>query len=235
MSVLASYVNTDSPAGCGVVYVSEDCTHTKQGMRIDSASDGVSDAQVGQIHPTYGFFLAEKRDEANPPLPLPNKMPHYQAPPSNMPVYERMDSVARLGMPPLQSPSDPAAPLVPHSPEEVDTDTIILRKETQNPVYSKEEGGIDRKRVFRGETEEEVVPYNNKSQRKCCDVKAALLTIFLIILFFMSAASLMLNLLMLFGGLDRSGCTACTGEEREREGEEGEGVYSVVGKLESGK
>ena len=195
--------------------MSEDCTHTKQGMRIDSASpDGVSDAQVGQIHPAYGFFLAGKRDEPNPPPPPPNKIPHYQAPPSNMPVYERMDAVARIGMPEFQSPCDPAAPLVPHSPVEADNDTI-LRKETRNPVYSKEEGGIDRKRVFRGDTEEEVVTYN-KSQRKCCDVKAALLTIFLIMLFFMSAASLMLNLLTLFGHLGRAGCTTCTGEERER-------------------
>lgn len=233
MSVVASYVNTDSPAGRGVVYVSEDCTHTKQGMRIDGASpDSVSDAQVGQIHPAYGFFLAGKRDEANPTPPLPNKIPHYQAPPSNMPVYERMDSVAKIGMPALQSPCDPAAPLVPQSPVEGDNG-IYVRKETRNPVYSKEEGGIDRKRVFQGETEEEVVTY--KSQRKCCDVKAALLSIFLIILFFMSAASLMLNLLMLFGGLDRTGCTTCTGEERERVRKEYGYIVWWVSLKESGK
>ena len=228
MSAVASYVNTDNPAGCGVVFKREDYTHNNQGMPLQSPTpEGVSDAQVGQIHPAYGYIVAGKRDEAPPPPPLPNKIPHYQAPTSNVPVYERMDSVTRFGMSELQSPCDPAAPLVVHSPVEVDNDTI-LKKESRNPVYSKEDEGFDRKRVFVGETEEEVATYS-KSQKKCCNVKTTLLSLVIIILFFMSAASLMLNLLMLFGGLGHPACVNCTGEGREGELN---GVCSPTGLLE---
>lgn len=201
MSVVASYVNTETPGVSGVAFVGY--SHAKQGMSLESPSpEGVSDAQVDQMNPSYGFIVAGKRGEAQPPPPVPSKAAHYQAPKSNMPVYERMDSVTRFEVPSLQSPCDPSAPLV-DSPVEADNDASF-RRETRNPVYSQQDGGIDRKRVFSGETEDEVVTYN-KSRRKCCSVKAALLSTLLIILFFMSAASLMLNLLMLFGGLDLTG------------------------------
>ena len=217
MSVVASYVNTETPGVSGVAF--SGYSHAKQGMSLESPSpEGVSDAQVDQMNPSYGFIVAGKRGEAQPPPPVPSKAAHYQAPKSNMPVYERMDSVTRFEVPSLQSPCDPSAPLV-DSPVEADNDAS-LRRESRNPVYSQQDGGIDRKRVFSGETEDEVVTYN-KSRRKCCSVKAALLSTLLIILFFMSAASLMLNLLMLFGGLD------LTGEET---GESWEWVYSVVGR-----
>ena len=216
MSVVASYVNTEHPgAGDAVVFTRED----NEGVQLDCPSpEGASDAQVGAIHPTYGYVLAVKKD-VPPPVPsIPHKRAqHYQTPVSNMPVYERMDSVVSGGMSAMSPVTvDPSRPLM-ETPVEADNDAVC-RKESSNPVYSNQEEGNDRKRVFSGETEGVLATYESKSRRKCCDIKATVLSFFLLILFFMSAASLMLNLLMLFGGLNLSGCASCTGKQGRGEG-----------------